>query len=157
MIPVRTAASNFVYRGPEAGIEDAWVERRPAERAVYLTWKPSDEERAAIADGALIELGIYGMEPIPPASLEVSSRSELSLNGALLRNRARAALEQLGVASPWSIPPGYWAIAPDVWRALNDEHALDVAVGIPKLLGRPLMEMADVKAGTLEYVKSEAR
>lgn len=60
MIPVRTAASNFVYRGPTPDVGDAWVERVPSEHAVYLDWQPSEEERAAIAAGALIRLGIFG-------------------------------------------------------------------------------------------------
>ena len=156
MIPIRTAASNFVYRGPEPGIEDAWVERRPSERAVYLTWRPSDAEREAIAAGALIELGIHGLEPIPPVSLNVSDRTELSSEGALLRDRARAVLEQLGVKGPTSIPPGYWAVAGDIWRALNDRGALDPGGGLPTLLGRPLMEMPAAPDGSIEYVAGKA-
>lgn len=79
MVPVRTAASNFVYRGPTPDIGDAWVERVPAEHVVYLDWLASDEERAAIAGGALIRLGIHGMEPIPPVSLNVSEHDVLAV------------------------------------------------------------------------------
>jgi hypothetical protein len=73
MIPVRTSRSNFVYRGPTPDIGDAWVERVPSARAVYLEWQPDDAERELIAAGALIRLGIYGMEPIPPVSLGIST------------------------------------------------------------------------------------
>ena len=41
--------------------------------AVFMEWQPDPGERALIADGALIRLGIYGMEPIPPVSLGVST------------------------------------------------------------------------------------
>ena len=70
MKPVRTVSSNFVYRGPAADIGDAWVERRPSERVVYLAWELDDADREAIAAGALVKLGIWGLEPIPPVSLE---------------------------------------------------------------------------------------
>lgn len=71
MKPVRTVSSNFVYRGPSPDIGDAWVERRPEERAVYLVWELSDVEREAIALGGQVKLGIFNMEPIPPVSLNV--------------------------------------------------------------------------------------
>lgn len=71
MIPVRTSRSNFVYRGPTPDIGDAWVERQPQNRVVYMEWAPDDGERREISAGGLIRLGIYGMEPIPPVSLGV--------------------------------------------------------------------------------------
>ena len=77
MKPVRTPASNFVYRGPTIDIGDAWVERSTVRdhgrdvSVVRIAWLPTPEERQAIAAGALIELGILGMEPIPPVSLDV--------------------------------------------------------------------------------------
>lgn len=71
MKPVRTVSSNFVYRGPEPDVGDAWVERRSEERVVYLVWELSDEEREAIALGGQVKLGIFNMEPIPPVSLNV--------------------------------------------------------------------------------------
>jgi hypothetical protein len=78
MIPVRTARSNFVYRGPTPDIGDAWVERVPAERSVFMEWQPDAAERLLIAAGALIRLGIYSMEPIPPVSLGISTEPVVS-------------------------------------------------------------------------------
>jgi hypothetical protein len=78
MIPVKTARSNFVYRGPTVDIGDAWVERVTVRldtgpvNVVYMDWQPTAEEREAIAGGkGVVRLGIWGMEPIPPVSLEV--------------------------------------------------------------------------------------
>jgi hypothetical protein len=73
MKPVKTARSNFVYRGPTAEIGDAWVERRPNEQVVYLTWQPTQQEREAIWEGANLKMGIFNMEPIPPVSLGIST------------------------------------------------------------------------------------
>jgi|GEM_PF-3788313 hypothetical protein len=82
MKPVKTDRSNFVYLGPTVDIGDAWVEREtvqtgldgagPTVNVVWMDWQPSPEERQAIAAGpGVIRLGIWGMEPIPPVSLEV--------------------------------------------------------------------------------------
>jgi hypothetical protein len=151
VIPVRTNRSNFVYRGPTPDIGDAWVERRRP-REVYLTWKPSDEERAAIAAGSLVELGIYGMEPIPPVSLGVSTASEISAAGGELRDRAKVVLLRIA-SSPWTVPPGCWACSPDVWEALQREQALDNSGtgDVPLLWGRPLMQIEGPDADYLEY------
>lgn len=73
MIPVRTPRSNFVYRGPAPGIGDAWCERQPANRAVYLEWQLEPGELDLLNAGGLIRLGIHGMEPIPPVSLGIST------------------------------------------------------------------------------------
>ena len=156
MIPVRTSRSNFVYRGPTPDIGDAWVERRRA-REVYLTWRPSEEERAAIAAGALIELGIHGMEPIPPVSLNVADAGEISAAGAALRDRALTICKAVSPSS-FSLPAGHWHASSDVWRALCDEEALDTSGtgDLPLLYGRPLMEVAGADAGTLEYAVAAA-
>lgn len=150
MIPVRTRASNFVYRGPTPDIGDAWCERAPAERAVYLDWQPSEEEREAIAAGALIRLGIHGMEPIPPVSLNVSEHPTLSEAATALRDRAHAELRGIS-KGPASVPPGHWLVSSDVWQALQVEGALDPVAGVPCLWGRPLMEVPGADQGTLEY------
>lgn len=71
MKPVKTVSSNFVYRGPEPDIGDAWVERRPDEHVVYMVWELDDVERQAIAMGGQVKMGIFYMEPIPPVSLNV--------------------------------------------------------------------------------------
>lgn len=73
MIPVRTARSNFVYRGPTPDIGDAWVERDPARRVVFMEWQLEPGELDLLNAGGLIRLGIFGMEPIPPVSLGISS------------------------------------------------------------------------------------
>lgn len=153
MRPVRTNGSNFVYLGPTPDIGDAWVRRAmPNQRAVYLAWKPSAAERAAIAAGALIELGIYNLEPIPPVSLNISHEAELSPAGAALRDRARNALKAIA-PSPGAVPPGHWYASPDVWEALQAEHALDPGDGVPTLEGRPLMTgEGDGQADQLEYI-----
>lgn len=151
MIPVRTRASNMVYRGPTPDIGDAWVDRQPREHAVYLDWLPSDEERAAIAAGGLIRLGIFNMEPIPPVSLNVSPYEVLSETGTVLRDRALAIVKKLA-PGPQSLPPGYWNASPDVWKSLQRDGALDGGDGVPALYGRPLMETMGAPEDTLEYV-----
>jgi hypothetical protein len=157
MIPVRTNRSNFVYRGPTPDIGDAWVERKFAERAVMLTWRPSEDERAAIAAGALVELGIYGMEPIPPVSLNIADRPVLSDAGAALRDLAYAALRSVS-RGPALVPPGHWLVSSDVWQALNAQEALDTAGtgDLPLLYGRPLLEVPGADGGTLEYAVAVA-
>lgn len=77
---IKTDNCNFVYRGPEPGIGDLPCERRTMDghgrTAIFSTWKLSDEERKAIAEGANVELGIYYVEPIPPVSLSLTWRQE---------------------------------------------------------------------------------
>lgn len=149
MIPIRTAASNFVYRGPTPDVGDAWTERRrPGE--VYITWKPSGEERTAIAAGASIELGIFGREPISPVSLNVSYVEEITTVGVGVRARAA---DELKVATIDGRPAaGYWLVAQGTWDVLQREHALDPeGHGVPMLLGRPLMVGPELPDGTLEY------
>ena len=150
MIPIRTNCSNFVYRGPTRDIGDAWVERVPAERVVYVVWQPSDEERAYIAAGGNIRLGIHGMEPIPPVSLNTTEEEPLSVLGTALRDRARAELRKVS-HGPDSLPAGHWLVSSDVWQELQNEGALDGREGVPVLWGRPLMEVEGADQGTLEY------
>lgn len=139
MRPVRTAGSNFVYRGPAPGIMDAWVRRERAEGSVYLVWELDDAERVAIAGGASLRLGIHGMEPIPPTSLEVSHEHELTPEATALRDRAlRALVAEQAEDTPER--PGWWLASDDVWLALQRSGALDPdSGGPPTLLGRVLM------------------
>jgi hypothetical protein len=149
MIPIRTRASTIVYRGPTPDVGDAWVER-PRRGEVYMTWKPSDEERAAIAAGANLRLGIF-TEPIPPVSLGVDDLSEISAIAASIRDRAKGEL-RLVSAGPDTVPAGWWVVSPDVWEDLNAAEALDRSDGsVPKLLGRPLVQGEADVPGTLRY------
>lgn len=156
MIPVRTAASNFVYLGPTPDIGDAWCDRQAGPN-VYLDWQPSAEEREAIAAGALIRLGIHGMEPIPPVSLNVSPYAALTSAGEALRERAYQAIKAIS-SGPTMIPAGYWTISQDVWDALQAEHALDPDDGsVPTLYTRPLMVVVDAgEPGFMAYEKTAA-
>lgn len=83
MRPIKTERSNFVYKGDEerggevmdlpcqraevSGPGDPW----DGARVVYSVWEPSPDERELVAKGGNIRLGIYGMEPIPPVSVEI--------------------------------------------------------------------------------------
>lgn len=138
MIPVRTARSNFVFRGPSPDVGDAWVDRQPAHGEVWVIWKPDEAELAAIAGGGLIRLGIYTTAAIPPVSLDVTDQVELSADGAALRDRAKEILQALNVPGPTAVPPGHWSVADDVWSALLFEGALENVDGTPTLFGRPL-------------------
>lgn len=77
MKPRRTHTSNAVYK-LDGGNEDndLWVERTfcSETHATVLcsTWEPTDEERAAIAAGANIELAVYGGEQ-PPVSMQTTT------------------------------------------------------------------------------------
>lgn len=68
MKPIRTATSNLVYVGPP-GVGDLHCDRIAA-GIIQSAWRPSPEERAAIAEGAAVLLTIWA-EPIPPVSLGV--------------------------------------------------------------------------------------
>lgn len=124
MIPVRTAASNMKYTGdPVTGVEDVYVERT-ASGVIGITWKPDEEERAAIAAGALVQLVILG-EPIPPTMLAVSRRTELSVIGTHLRDRAIEVLRLTFPGQPEMTPPGWWVVSKDVAIDLSASGALD--------------------------------
>ena len=73
MDPIRTVESNFTYLGPVPQVFDLPCQR--LDGRVYSVWRLTDEERAAIAAGANIELGI-SREPIPPVSLAVTDAAE---------------------------------------------------------------------------------
>jgi hypothetical protein len=74
MKPRRTPNSNKVFRLP-GGNEDSdlWVEQGPVlgSTALKSTWELDDEERKAIAQGANIELVVWGFGT-PPVSLAVT-------------------------------------------------------------------------------------
>ena len=76
MRPRRTWFSNQVFRllgGNEDN--DLWVHRDQAADGspiIRSCWVPTDDERAAIADGANVELCVWGAGP-PPVSMGVVS------------------------------------------------------------------------------------
>lgn len=84
MRPIKTDRSNFTYKGPTPDIMDLPCERATCPgggamdggRVVYSVWEPSEEERAFVARGGNIKLGIYAMEPIPPVSLQIVHEKE---------------------------------------------------------------------------------
>jgi hypothetical protein len=74
--PRRTVTSDHLFRLP-GGTEDndLFVTLYPADEvsgpAIGSTWEPTDEERAAIAGGANIELVVWGTGQ-PPVVLRLS-------------------------------------------------------------------------------------
>lgn len=74
--PIRTPKTTGIYGAPaghESEIGGLPYYREPVlgMTAVYSVWTFSDHERAFIARGANLVLGIVGMEPIPPVSLSL--------------------------------------------------------------------------------------
>lgn len=72
MRPVKTVASNTIYRGPTDDIGDLPCQRVNGE--VRSVWELDDDERRLIAEGGRLELAIFG-EPIPPVGLAVLPES----------------------------------------------------------------------------------
>lgn len=77
MRPIRTVESNFTFLGPSPEVADLPGQREQGR--FYSVWQFTDEERAKIAAGANVELGIYCI-PIPPVSLSVVDVPEASLS-----------------------------------------------------------------------------
>lgn len=70
MKPAKLLNGNMVYKGPTDDIGDLECERiRPGH--IRSVWRLTDDEKAYIAGGALVELDIL-TEPIPPVSLNVT-------------------------------------------------------------------------------------
>jgi len=79
MQPVKTPHTQGIYGAPP-GLEDSigglpyWrVQNEYGGTTIYSVWRPSAEDREALAAGADLLLGIVG-EPIPPVSLAVMDR-----------------------------------------------------------------------------------
>ena len=75
MKPRRFKGANTVFRlvgGTEDN--DLWVERAPegGEPTITSVWEPTDEDRAAIAAGANIELTVRG-EGTPPVGMRTTT------------------------------------------------------------------------------------
>jgi hypothetical protein len=70
MNPVATRETNFTYMGPTDEVADLPC-RREGNNTTFSVWELSADERAMIAAGANIRLGIHGVVPIPPVSLQV--------------------------------------------------------------------------------------
>lgn len=74
--PIKTEASNFIYRNPRPTSPDMPIERiEPGH--IRSVWKLSDRERDYIAhQGANIELDMFA-EPIPPVWLNVTGEAPI--------------------------------------------------------------------------------
>lgn len=79
MRPIETERTNLVYgAGDNPGVVDLPCERAVIEGGgldgagvIYSVWEFSEEEREFVARGGNLKVGIVGMEPIPPVSLQV--------------------------------------------------------------------------------------
>lgn len=76
--PIRTPKTTGVYGAPPGleaevgGLPYYRAESLPGVTAVYSVWTFSDAEREWIAKGhANLVIGIVGMEPIPPISIQL--------------------------------------------------------------------------------------
>lgn len=147
MQPIRTASANMKYLGPSPDVGDAWAES--TRDAAYLTWEPTPDERAAIAHGANLRLGVF-QHPMPPVSLDVTGQQAVTTQGAAYIDRAMKMLAKL-TRSPLAVPAGYWLVSDDVWHDLNGTGALDTR-GVPTLVGRPLMRNGELERDHLEFV-----
>lgn len=68
MRPVKHAAADVCYRGPSPDIGDLWC-MRAQPGVIMVVFELDDEDRARIAAGGRIVLGIH-TEPIPPISMQ---------------------------------------------------------------------------------------
>lgn len=111
MEPIRANETNFVYRGPTPEIADLPCRKEGAD--TFSIWELTDQERIDIALGANIRLGIYGMQPIPPVSLQAvaavgpyaregTDPIEIHIN---TRDEIRNTLARM-IGSKPQIPPG---------------------------------------------------
>lgn len=151
--PIRTAASNLVMRGPTRDVGDAWTELESdrGRPVTFLTWTLTDDERAAIADGANLRMGVW-QYPMPPVSLGVDRRQALSGAGARWVDEARAILKRLA-PSPDRLPAGYWHVTDATWERLQADGALDTGQhrrDVPTLAGRPLMRSTPLPGSNVE-------
>lgn len=69
MRPIKTNESNFSYLGPTTEIAD--LPCRTEGMNTFSVWEPTADERRIIAEGGNIRLGIHGVRPIPPVSLQI--------------------------------------------------------------------------------------
>jgi hypothetical protein len=74
MRPIKFEGADVVYLGPTPDIGDLWV-RRVQPGRVEAVYELTDEDRALIAAGGRVRIGIY-TEPMPPISLAVISEAE---------------------------------------------------------------------------------
>jgi len=98
MKPVRTEASNLVYRGPTPDIGDLHCERlQPG--MVRSVWYLSKIERELIAAGANIAL-IVLQEPHPPVLVQVTEQAGVGEDAPEALDR----LEQLQIGRDYGEP-----------------------------------------------------
>lgn len=93
MKPIRVASSNLVYTGPP-GVGDLHC-RREAPGLITSIWRPSPEERQAIAEGANLLLYIHA-EPIPPVGLSVTGEEGVGEDAPELADRLEEWRRQQG-------------------------------------------------------------
>lgn len=71
MNPIKTAESNFVYKGPTSDIGD--LHCHVDGLRTDSVWKPTEEELRFLVDGGSILLSVWG-HPHPPVSLSVTDQ-----------------------------------------------------------------------------------
>jgi hypothetical protein len=84
--PVKTANSNHNF-GPPAGCERG-IGDLPCQRldvdgtpTIRSVWEPGDVERAAIAEGANVELDVAWIGAFPPVALNVTDEQRVGIDG----------------------------------------------------------------------------
>lgn len=80
MTPIRTPLTDTVDMGPigsDIGPLPSWREHDPRRgtNVVMSVWRPTEQERAAIARGANVLLAVY-QDPIPPVYVGVVEGEE---------------------------------------------------------------------------------
>lgn len=71
MKPIRTAHSNFVWKGPTPEIGDLHAQMDHESQRTRTVWTLSADERIAVAAGANIALDVWGQHP--PVDVSVTN------------------------------------------------------------------------------------
>lgn len=69
MRPIKTHESNFTYLGPTPEVAD--LPCRTEGDDTFSVWELDEDERAMLAAGGHVRMGIHGVRPIPPVSLNI--------------------------------------------------------------------------------------
>lgn len=85
MIPVKTERSNKTYRGDDNEVEDLHVEATKIQggaldgaEITYAVWEPDAAERAALAHGGRVKIGILFADGIYPMTVRVTDERKVS-------------------------------------------------------------------------------